>query len=339
MNSFWWGNGKTTQRGIHWMNWEKLSAPKIHGGMGLKDLSTFNLAMLGKQGWKFITEPDSLESRIFKARYFPSSSYLTATVGHNPSYVWRNIMRARFIVRGGARWSIGTGATIPILNEPWLSNGEFIGSDIPSAHFVHNFTVNSLMNLYDKSWNEQVVRQVFSDDIANKILHTPLISQVDEEKIIWKAERHGRYSIRNAYRLCVSELIDSSYNYRPGYWTGIWNLKVPPKVKNLIWRMCRGCLPTRVRLLDKGVTYPTNCASCDSTHEDLLHVFFACPFALKVWNRTGLLGSVQHAVSTTNSATEAIFYLLANLSADLTQRLTFVIWSIWKHRNLRVWND
>lgn len=87
MSSFWWGNGKTTQRGIHWMNWEKLSAPKIHGGMGFKDLSAFNLAMLGKQGWKFITEPDSLVSRIFKARYFPSGSYLTATVGHNPNYV------------------------------------------------------------------------------------------------------------------------------------------------------------------------------------------------------------------------------------------------------------
>jgi len=121
-------------------------------------------------------------------------------------------MRARFVVRGGARWSIASGANIPILNEPWLSNGEFIGSDIPGSHFVHNFTIISLMNLYDKSWNEQVVRQVFIDDIANKILHTPLISQVDEDKIIWKAERHERYSVRSAYKLCVFELIDSSYN-------------------------------------------------------------------------------------------------------------------------------
>jgi hypothetical protein len=48
MNSFWWGHGKTSQRGIHWMNWEKLSAPKIHRGMGFKDLSAFNLSMLGK---------------------------------------------------------------------------------------------------------------------------------------------------------------------------------------------------------------------------------------------------------------------------------------------------
>jgi len=38
---------------------------KTQGGMGFKDLSAFNLAMLGKQGWKFQTEPDSLVSRIF----------------------------------------------------------------------------------------------------------------------------------------------------------------------------------------------------------------------------------------------------------------------------------
>jgi len=113
-------------------------------------------------------------------------------------------MRARFLVCGGARWSIGSSATISILNEPWLPNGEFIGSDIPSAQFVHNFTINSLMNLYDKSWNEHVVRQVFREGIAKKILHTPLISQVDEDRIIWKAERHGCYSVCSAYRLCLT---------------------------------------------------------------------------------------------------------------------------------------
>jgi len=68
--------------------------------MGFKDFTAFNLAMLGKQGWKLHTEPDSLVSRIFKARYFPSTSYLTSNLGHSPSYVWRSILRARFIVCG-----------------------------------------------------------------------------------------------------------------------------------------------------------------------------------------------------------------------------------------------
>jgi len=65
----------------------------------------------------------------------------------------------------------------------------------------------------------------------------------------------------------------------------------------------------------------------------------ACPFAIQVWNTTGLWGSIQHALSTTASGIEAIFSLLQNLSVELSQRFTTAIWSIWKHRNLRVWDD
>jgi len=309
MNSFWWGHGRTTQRGINWMSWERLSVAKVHGGMGFKDLSAFNLAMLGKHGWKFLTEPDSIVSRIFKARYFPSCNYLMTQIGHN----------LRFIVHGGAHWSIGPASSISILNQPWIANGECIDGGIVGAHFVQNFTVNSLMNLYDKSWNEEVIRQVFSVDIADKILHTPLIAHVQEDRLIWKAERHGRYSICSAYRLCVEELVDSSHLRRLGYWSGIWKLKIPPKVKNLGWHMCRGCLSTRVRLLDKGAQCPTNCVSCP-LYEDLAHIFFNCPFAIQVWQITGLLGPIEHALSSTTLVTDTIFLLLETLSVEFNQR-------------------
>jgi hypothetical protein len=119
---------------------------KTHGGMGFKDLSAFNLAMLGKQAWKFLSEPQSLVSLIFKARYFPTRSFLNANIGHNPSYVWRSILRARFIVRGGARWSIGSGANIPILDAPWLANGESIDGNIPKGLYVRDFNVQSLLS-------------------------------------------------------------------------------------------------------------------------------------------------------------------------------------------------
>lgn len=109
---------------------------KVHGGMSFKDLSAFKLAMPDKQGWKFQTQPQSLVSRIFKSRYFPSCSYLTASLGHNPSYVRRSILRARFIVRGGTRWSIGTRLSISILDKPWLKEGRCINGSIQGAHFL-----------------------------------------------------------------------------------------------------------------------------------------------------------------------------------------------------------
>lgn len=253
--------------------------------------------------------------------------------------MWRSILRARFIVRGGARWSIGHGNHIPILNEPWLLNGETIPSNISGANYVSHASVNSLMDPYFKRWNESVVRQVFSEDLAAKILNTPLFEQVQHDTLLWKAEKNGRYSVRSAYRLCVNELVDLSHLHKLGYWTGIWKLKTPLKVKNLIWRMCRGCLPTRVRLLDKGVQFPTQCVSCDSNHEDLSHVFFECSFAVQVCSTAGLWHETQGALASSTSAIEAIFALLHSLSATLSQRLAAIFWSLWKHRNLKVWED
>jgi hypothetical protein len=218
---------------------------KNHGGLGFKDLSAFNLAMLGKQGLKFLTGPQSLVSRIFKARYFPTKSYLTATIDHNPSYVWRNILHARFIVRGGARWSIGSGTTVPILDTPWLSNGESIDGNIAGGYHVRDFKVHSLLSEYDKVWNAPLIRQMFSNDIAD-ILNTLLFEQFQNDRLIWKAERNSCYTVCSVYRLCVEEMVDVSHLHRLGNWRDIWHLKIPPKVKHLVWRMCRGCLPTRV---------------------------------------------------------------------------------------------
>ena len=337
MNSFWWGHGRTTHRGINWLSWEKLSMHKNHGGLGFKDISASNLSMLGKQGWKFLTDPQSLVSRIFKARYFPSKSYLIATIGHNPSYVWRSILRTRFIVCGGARWSIGSGTTIPILDAPRLSNGESIDGNIAGGYHVRDFKVHNLMSEYGKVWNAPLIRKVFSNDIAEAILNTPLFEQVQNDRLIWKAERNGCYTVRRAYRLCVEELVDVSHLLRPGNWRDIWRLKIPPKVKHLVWRMCRGCLTTGVRLQDKGVSCPTNCASCNDNYDDLNHLLFECPLAIQVWNSAGIWQDVQSAAMNSDSAVNTIFYLLQNSPMNIQQRFAAICWSLWKHRNLKIW--
>jgi ribonuclease HI len=162
---------------------------------------------------------------------------------------------------------------------------------------------------------------------------------VVDDRLIWKAEKNGLYSVKSAYRLCMEELVDVSHLRRPGYWSGIWRLKVPPKIKNLLWRMCRGCLPTRVRLQDKGVQCPTSCVSCDGPHEDLAHICFECPFTVQVWRTTGLWNTVHKVFLEKNSAADAIFELLHQLSQEFSQRFAAVLWSLWKHRNIKLWQD
>jgi hypothetical protein len=192
------------------MSWERLAMHKSHGGMGFKDLTAFNLPMLGKQGWKFQTDTDSLVSRLFKARYFPHDTYLTASLGHNPSYVWRSILQACFIVRGGAMWCIGSGESIPILREPWLSDGGCIEGFQDTSRLLMGPYVQSLINTTTKTWNLGVIQQVFSPEDVRLILNTPLVKSVGEDRLVWNVEKNSFYSVKSAYMLCVEVLTDSS---------------------------------------------------------------------------------------------------------------------------------
>ncbi|KEH15732.1 hypothetical protein MTR_0607s0040, partial [Medicago truncatula] len=63
--------------------------------MGVKGLKAFNMDMVGKKTWKLVSSLESLITHLLKAKYFPRSDYFGASIGHNPSYVWRSIWRAK----------------------------------------------------------------------------------------------------------------------------------------------------------------------------------------------------------------------------------------------------
>lgn len=44
-----------------------------------------NCTMLGKHGWKFLIDLDTLVIGIFKAKYFPQNTVLAVWIGHNSS--------------------------------------------------------------------------------------------------------------------------------------------------------------------------------------------------------------------------------------------------------------
>ena len=85
MSNFWWGQ-KYKERKMEWMSWKKMCTMKEKGGMGFRDLKAFNLALLAKQGWRILTNQNSLVHRIFKAKYFAKNTFLVAELGRRPSY-------------------------------------------------------------------------------------------------------------------------------------------------------------------------------------------------------------------------------------------------------------
>jgi hypothetical protein len=106
MQKFWWGH-KENQSKIHWISWKRMGKAKYKEGMGFRYLVTFNKALLAKQIWRILQNPESLVARILKAKYFPNGSIMEANVSRRPSYAWHSIILAKLVIEHGALWRIG----------------------------------------------------------------------------------------------------------------------------------------------------------------------------------------------------------------------------------------
>jgi hypothetical protein len=70
VRNFWWGSSKG-KRKTHWKAWPHIQAHKMKGGLGFRDFRLFNQALLTRQAWRLLINPNSLCAQVLKARYYP----------------------------------------------------------------------------------------------------------------------------------------------------------------------------------------------------------------------------------------------------------------------------
>ena len=99
LRSFWWGS-KDGDRKTCWVSWEKMCSPKSSGGLGFRDIELFNLALLARQAWRILTNPESLCARVLKAAYFPDTDFWRLRlVTSPPRYGVQSLMEKMFSSR------------------------------------------------------------------------------------------------------------------------------------------------------------------------------------------------------------------------------------------------
>lgn len=169
LTRFYWKTSQNSTSQIHWMAWERLTRHKHVGGLGFKSLRDFNLAMLAKQCWRLITNPESLVARIYKAKYYADSDFMQAKLGGSPSFILRSIMEARSVITAGSVWRIGTGKDIQILHQPWLNNVEnpYV---LTNSHAIVNQNVASLFVTGTTNWDVDVIADIFQKETKTTFL-------------------------------------------------------------------------------------------------------------------------------------------------------------------------
>jgi ribonuclease HI len=338
MNSFWWGGG-ANNKGIRWLAWDRMTQSKKQGGMGFRDLQAFNLAMIAKQGWNILTKPHTLVAKLYKARYFPNSSLFDSTIGHNPSYAWRGIWKARQILMQGCRWRIGSGDNIRVMNDPWLRDGDGAWIPSPQAHCVYDLCVRDLMVPNSHIWDKGRIESLFPLHTAQRILEIPLLHTGTDDAIVWVDNTNGCYSVRSGYKIMLQMTKAENGVMQNEDWNCIWNIRAPPKAKHLLWRICKGCLPTRVRLQDKRVPCPLSCPLCNHSNEDDLHVLFECETSTLARQAAGLDSIILPRLQQVHSAREVVFSVCSTADVNTAGLFAVMVSVIWENRNNMVWNE
>uniref|UniRef100_A0A803PRX8 Reverse transcriptase zinc-binding domain-containing protein n=1 Tax=Cannabis sativa TaxID=3483 RepID=A0A803PRX8_CANSA len=296
-------------------------------------LRDFNLAMLSKQGWRLLFRHDSMVGKVFKARYYPQGDYLSAELGSNPSFIWSSIFVATDIVKAGLRKRIGAGLTVQITTDPWLPTSDR-ATPILVVQGLENFSVNCLFQANSRSWDVEVVRDLFSPEDAAIILGIPLNSG-DADTWYWVAEKKCFYSVRSAYNLLQSLKHSSVFSENNEIWKKLWSLKVPPKAKDLVWRAASNCLATKVNLCTKKILVENTCPLCGVFAETEWHILVSCNFPWSCWEFAGL-AAASREVSSLGQWLADMFRLL---QGDSQARAVMLCWAIWCARNDLIWQQ
>lgn len=104
---FWW-RAQAGEKRAHWIRKDTFFKNKLAGGLGLRNMQAFNMALLANQGWRILQNPDSLISRVLKKKYFLHCELLSAPEKSNTSFVWRSIYSALGILRRGVHFDTST---------------------------------------------------------------------------------------------------------------------------------------------------------------------------------------------------------------------------------------
>jgi len=257
------------------------------GGMGFRDLKNFNEALLAKQAWRLATDDKSLLHRVLKAKYFPHSSFLEAFRGNNSSYTWRSIWGAKCLLLEGLKWRIGNGKSVRVWVDNWVDYDGFIARPATDIEFDPDQQVHDLIDVPSMEWNPEVIHQLFSNPVADRILSMPLSIRAPEDSLFWWPDKRGLFSVKSAYWLGKLGVVETKLRAHilqdTQWWKLLWGLDVPPKLKHFLWCASHGWLATKTELKRRHVVDDAICPLCRGAEETIDHVLFDCPQVKLTW--------------------------------------------------------
>ncbi|GJY65266.1 sodium/hydrogen exchanger 6 [Tanacetum coccineum] len=270
--------------------WDSVCMPKHEGGLGIRRIEDFNIALMATHIWSIFTHRESLWVKWVHTYKLKGRSFWDVPCRGDASWGWRKLLQIRSTIRPFIWHKINNGKSTSVWFDRWtdvcplkdlLSNRDIVRSGFSLENSVSNLISDGVWR-WPLDW---LSRFPF---LAQ--LHVPVLLDDMDDVILWR-DRDG--VLRSFLVACVWDTIRSRADMV--YWYNVvWFSYCIPRHAIHMLLVIQQKLKTQDRLLqwDVGPSIDLNllkCPLCDLVPDSHDHLFFECSFSSQVWSKVRVL--------------------------------------------------
>ncbi|XP_057775029.1 uncharacterized protein LOC130994010 [Salvia miltiorrhiza] len=321
--SFIW-TGCITSKARSSVAWNRVCAPKVRGGLGVKSFSDINNSFMFRLGWQILKER-TLGFNLFRRRYLspllrPSSRWFSSSIWLSVRKPLQQIVQDTFCI-------IGRRDSISFWHDNWL--GYKLSSRLRIPSYMAHFLTHKVSDFYfDDVWHLTDSFLEAFPEVAFDIISLPTGDIGDDRA--WVHSRFGNISAALAF----DHFAPSFPSVDWGKW--IWAPFIPVRRSITCCRIILGRLPTMDALQRCGFIGPNICSLCLNAEENIDHLFWGCNFAKHLWDF--LFSWFEMEVPIFHDiGSFIIFAMNYSATAQVTSLwrvgVITILWGFWNSRN------
>eukprot|EP00253_Pinus_taeda_P029227 PITA_29227 len=269
------------------------------------------------------------------------------------SPIWNHAKRNKNLIRDNSFWEIHNGRLALFWEDAWQQLPKLDSPELLNIKQEYQtqgkYTVNQYWHQHniDDNWRDWInftsentednnhTTQIFNESILKRKIR----KTEEDDKLRWGLKGNGNFSLKEA-----RNILERNEQGEILPWSSkVWDNLLWPKIITFLWLLMRNKTLTWDNLRKKGFVGPSRCPMCLEEPESLNHLFNTCEWALQLWCW------MEWILSSSDRQLDSIHSTILNWRTDFsgTQRVNniwksapgFLLWSIWKERNRRIFLD
>ncbi|RVX20614.1 putative ribonuclease H protein [Vitis vinifera] len=260
---FLWGGGALEKR-PHLVNWDVVRSHKMKGGLGIRNFSILNRALLCKWSWRFAAERDSFWKLVISSKYGEEEGgWISCEVREGYGVgLWKEIRKEGVLLFKNVSFTVRDGRRVKFWKDIWCGNTPFVRLFLLCLPLQFPKMRGSF-----NDWELEAVVSLLS------VLQGKRLNVGMEDRVVWNASKNGSFSVKSLYNT-----LDSG-GAVPFPWRIIWSPCVPTKVGFFAWEASWGKVLTQDHLKRRGWSLANRCFLCCDDEETINHILIHCPKA------------------------------------------------------------